>query len=594
MAKKKHKSKISIFKKYKSLILLPLGTVILLTLCVLIFGLGLERKLFESSLQGYIFDKNKTPITGASVCIENNCSTTGTDGFYHLQELKLGNHKISVSSAKHLNLIESIKIDNGINTLSVELTDATLAGLTIKLKDVGELQLTDLKLVLDDTELTEKISKIDANSIEIKLNEQKTGLYKFKLTSSYYVDEVVDLVVEADIENLYDITLEPASTFKVYVQNWLDSTPLSNTLVTLSNDVELNSNDEGMLTIDELSIYKKEILFRKDGFLRQTHILNILNPGINPDLTIKLVPEGKVTYVKETTLGKQIFLSNLDGSEPRQLTLDGINTNPWIDLKNEKVYFQKNQVDKASLVQWIDFLGDEIKTISTKTDQPIRKFDLVNYRKDIRIFLQENESETKIIKTNLDDNQETTLYDLSNRDLKETILSQDGNQLIFSFTSKSEENKTEEGIYTNNIRFNRTTNLLHFNTGDEKRVSQPKAINDDGDLLALTLDGELFTHSYSGEQIERITNDGLEKRTFNFQPETNNISYIRNIDGRKELVLIDTSSKVMKILAQTNTENFDYRWLNKDIFTYVIDGELWISSINNLDSPKMIEKAVTL
>ncbi|HRN85979.1 MAG TPA: hypothetical protein PK863_01495 [Candidatus Dojkabacteria bacterium] len=594
MPKKIHQSKTSVFKRYKSLILLPLGTVILLTLCVLIFGLGLDKRLFDSSLEGYIFDKNKNPIIGANVCIKDNCAITGNNGFYKIKELKLGNNKIIVTSDKHLNLIESITIDNGVNTLSVELTDATLANLTVTISDVSELQLNELKFLLDDKELIEKTSKIDEKTIELKLENKKTGLYKLTVVSSYYVDEVIDLIVEPDIENKYDIKLEPSSTFKIYIQNWLDSTSLANTQVTIGNDTELSTDDKGMLAINELSIYEEEFLIEKDGFLKQTYSLVNLHPGINPDLTIKLVPYGKITFVKETALGKQIFLSNYDGSEARQLTVDGMNTNPWIDEKNEKVYFLKNQVDKANIVHWVDFLGEETKLISTKTDQPARKLDLVNYRKDIRIFIRENESDSKIIKTNLDDNQESILYDLSNRELQDSLLSQDGNQFIFSFVSKEQSNLAEEGIYTNNIRFNRTTNLIKYNTGYEKRVSQPKAVNDDGNILALTLDGELFIHSYSGEQIERITNDNIEKSTFHFQPETNNITYIRNIEGKKELVLVDPFSKVMKILVQTDAESFDYRWLTKDIFNYVSNGELWISSVNNLESAKLVDKTVTL
>lgn len=594
MPKKIHQSKTSVFQRYKSLILLPLGTVILLTLCVLIFGLGLDKRLFDSSLEGYIFDKNKNPIIGANVCIQDNCAITGNNGFYKIQELKLGNNEIIVTSDKHLNLVESITIDNGVNTLSVELTDATLANLTVTMSDVSELQLNELKFLLDDKELTEKTSKIDEKSIELKLENKKTGLYKLKVASSYYVDEVIDLIVEPNIENKYDIKLEPSSTFKIYIQNWLDSTSLANTQVTIGNDTELSTDDKGMLAIDELSIYEKEILFEKEGFLKQIYTLVNLHPGINPDLTVKLVPDGKITFVKETALGKQIFLSNYDGSDAKQLTVDGMNTNPWIDERNEKVYFLKNQVDKASIVHWVDFLGEETKLISTKTDQPARKLDLVNYRKDIRIFIRETDSESKIIKTNLDDNQESILYDLSNRELQDSLLSQDGNQFIFSFVSKEQSNITEEGIYTNNIRFNRTTNLIKFNTGDEERVSQPKAVNDDGNILALTLDGELFIHSYSGEQIERITNDNIEKSTFHFQPETNNITYIRNIEGKKELVLVDPFSKVMKILVQTDAESIDYRWLTKEIFNYVSNGELWISSVNNLESAKLVDKTVTL
>ncbi|MCA9380481.1 carboxypeptidase regulatory-like domain-containing protein [Candidatus Dojkabacteria bacterium] len=594
MPMKKKKSIKSVFKKYNTLILFPLGTVILLTLCVIIFGLGLDSKLFDSSLEGYIFDVNKNPITGANVCIQSKCAVTEENGFYELRNLKLGNTELTVSSDRHLNLVEPIKIESGVNKLSVELTEATLANVLVTFKDIGGLQVNGFQVKLDNIELKENINPLDENTVELNLVDKKTGIYKLIISSDYYVNQEIDLVVEPEVENQYEIYLEPASNFKIYVQNWLDSSPIPNTNITVRKDHELSTDENGTIAIDDFSIYEKEILFNKDGFLKQVHVLKDLNPGINPDLTIKLVPDGKISFAKETPLGKQIFLSNFDGTESRQLTLDGENINPWIDEKNEKVYFTKIQVEKAGVVHWVDFLGDETKIISTKFEEPARKVDLINYRKDLRIFLRDIEGVSNLVKTNLDDSRESILYDLTDRELNETILSQDGNQLIFSFVGKNDSLKETEGIYSNNIRFNRTTNLLKFNTGEEKRISQPKAVNDDGNILALTLDGELFIHNYSGEQIERITNDSIEKSSFYFQPETNNITYIRTIEERKELVLVDPLSKEMKILTQTDTEAFDYRWLNKEIFNYVIDGELWISSINNLESAKSVGTSVTL
>ena len=593
MPKKKHQLNKSVFKKYNTLILLPLGTIILLTLCVIIFGLGLDSKLFDSSLEGYIFDVQKTPIAGADVCVQNRCVLTAENGFYQIPNLKLGNDEISVTSDKHLNLVESIKINSGVNTLSVELTAATLANVTVNFKDNNGLQISDLIIELEDKPITELAKNLDEKTWELKLVDKKTGLYKLNLESGYYVDQIIDLVIEPDIDNYYEINLEPASNFNINVQDWLNSTPLPNTRVSVRDDMEYITNENGLLSIEDFSVYENEILVSKDGFLKQTYPLTTLNPGVNPDLTIKLVPEGKITFVKETSLGKQIFLSNFDGSELHQLTLEGINTNPWVDQKNEKVYFLKNQIDKAGLVYWVDFLGDETKRISTKTDEPIRKIDLINYKKDLRVFLKDGET-TKIVKTNLDDTQESTLYDLvEGSEVKESILSEDGSQFIFSFVSNDEALKAEEGIYTNNIRFNRVSNLIKFNVGDEKRISQPRAVNDDDNRLALTIEGELFVHGYSGEEIVRITNDSLEKNSFYFQPETNNISYIRTIEGRKELVLVNPDSKEMKILAQTDVEGFDYRWITKDLFNYIVDGELWISSINNLELAKLVDSSVT-
>lgn len=591
---KKVKSIKSIFKKYNTLILLPLGTVILLFLCVIIFGFGLDSKLFDSSVEGYIFDINKKPISGAKVCVETKCVTTEDDGFYQLRNLKLGGSELTVSSDRHLNFVEPITIDSGVNNLSIELTEAALANVIVKFIDNSGLSIDGLKIELDKINQNEKINALNENSVELRLMDKKTGIYKLSISSEYYVDQTIDLVVEPEIENSYEIMLEPASNFTLYVQNWLDSKPISDTQITIGKQTDLSTDENGIQKINEFSIYEKELLFKKDGFLKQTHALTDLKPGMNPDLTIKLVPDGKITYVKDTSLGKQIFISNFDGSESRQLTLDGENTNPWIDEKNSKVYFTRTQIDKASLVHWVDYLGDEIKIISTKTDEPARQLDLINYKKDLRIFTKENNSETKLVKTNLDDSQESTLFDLTEGELTETILSQDGNQLIFSFTSKDESAKEDEGIYSNNIRYNRTTSLLKYNTGGEIRVSEPKAVNDDGNVLALTLEGELFIHDYSGEQIERITNDGIEKSAFNFQPESNNITYIRNLEGRKELVLVNPVSKEMKILTQTNSESFNYQWLSKEIFNYIIDGELWISSINNLESAKQVAKSVTL
>lgn len=604
MSKKNLKSKASIFKKYHTLILLPLGTVFLLTFCVVIFGLGLDSKFFDSTLSGYIFDRNKSPIVNAKVCIDEICVNTFENGFYELKDLDLGNNEIKVITDRYLDVTQSIKISNGENSFSLELTEASLANVTIKFSDLGGLKAENLNFKLESEDISNRVNMLDNSSLELKLFEKKTGLYKLHIQSEYYVDETIDLIVEPDIDNKYEITLEPASTIKIYVTDWLSSQPISKVTLNIGKEMEFETDDLGMVNLEELSIYENELYFTKEDYLKHKYTLSSITPGINPDLHINLTPEGKITFVKDTALGKQIFLSNFDGSELRQLTLEGNNSNPWIDSKNEKVFYLKSQPlpeendptigVKPGLVYWVDFLGEETKLISSEKDHPVRMMDLINYEKDIRIYTSLSEGTSKIMKTKLDDTGETTIYESMGSNIQDLILSPDANKLIFTINSTDSENQTNDGVYTTTLKFNRTVNLLKYNSGQEKRNFIPRTINKKEDVIVLTLDNEAFVNYNSRSGIERITNDKFEKYSFDFQNSSNNISFIRNSAEKKELLLINPETKELQTLVETNAQVFDYDWLSESIFTFITDGELWISTIDNLDSPKLVNNSVIL
>lgn len=571
--------KLGLRKQYDKLVLLPVGTVLILVLLVLIFGLGLDKKLTSSSVAGYIVDDFANPVVNALVCVDDKCISTSAIGYYKLDKLTSGDKEISISSLNHNNIQERIRLSRGANSLNLSLTPAELTNATIQLVSSEEvLHIDDVLVTLSDKAYS-PIS-IDPQKAEIILTDIKTGVYFLKIVSDYYIDQEVELVFEGGMENDFPVILHPAAEFHLNVVDWLNDSPLQNVDISVDDKTKPKTDVQGRLFLTEVPVNSKEIRLVKENYLPLALPIQNITPGENEDVTARLIPARKIAYTKTTVSGKQVFLSNYDGSGTRQLTTSGVNKEPWIDEENERVYYRTELEENRDSINYTDFFGEESELLSSKGVFEKRVVDLVDYHIDIRFFVEESEEgEFSLSTSRLDDSPLAQVLSAEKRNIKNLQYSRDGEHVVYQL-----DDDTERGIYYTSLRQNHTQKLLD-------QISQdvtPHAFSYDKKLLAVTIENDIFIYNFADDSLERLTSGNQEKSSIKFIPEQDEVSYLVT----QELFIIDIDSQET---LQLNTQDLpisEYRWEDTGVFSFLSNDDLYISSVKNSNSPQLVAKSV--
>ncbi len=563
MSKQKLLRKLGLNQKYENLILLPLGTVFLLIVFVMIFGLGLDKKLTSSSVSGYIVDTSSGPVDNALVCIENQCKSTSPIGYYRLTNLSPGEKEISVSSVNHNDITQRIRISRGGNSMSLSLTPAELTDAVIQISSIEEILKTeDLHIRISGNEYTPDF--VNPDNAEIRLDNFKTGMYFLEISSKYYIDQNVELVLEGGTENIFPIILEPATKFSLNILDWLNDEPINRVTVEVNGQIFGETTVQGRINLEEIPVGTKEIRLSKEGYLRQILKLENLSPGESPEITSKLIPDKKIVYTKSSASGKQVFLSNYDGSGKKQLTTSGINHNPWIDEQNERVYFSREVEDNRNSIHYIDFYGEETETLSSDEKFTKREIGIIDYKNDLRFYLEQNEEQNfSLFYSRLDDNSVKVIFKDRKSKLDNLLSSNDGSTVVYKFIDSEESREEEKGIFVTTTRFNRTRKILN-------QISQtaiPQAISDDNKYLAVTIENDIFIYNLSDKSLERVTSDTVAKTSIQFLPKQKALSYV--LEGK--LVILDPESQETELLSLEDVMISKYRWESLGVFSYRFD-----------------------
>lgn len=589
MPRKTILKRFGITKRYENLILIPVGTVVLLIFCVLLFGFGLDKQFMAGTAFGYIVDNLANPVSNAVICIEDHCVTSSKNGYFKLENIPVGEKQISISSQQHNDIHQKIFLSKGENPLNLSLTPAELASGIITLTSTKQDIFTDsLKVTLDDKYLTPEITE-NKQEAEIRLFDIKAGKYKLKLTSDYYMDQDIDIVFEPNIQNAFPIVLAPATALRITTLNWLDSSPLGQVTISIDSEVIGETNTQGVLLMPEISILTQEIKLKKDGYIQKILPLENLLPQETLEATTQLIPDRQIAYTRQNTLGNQIVISNYDGSNLKQLTTTGNNYEPWIDRVNQRVYFRKENENSRDSIQFSDYFGEDTKVLSNE-DLPKRLEDIVDYKNDIRFYIEEINPETKrLMSSKLDDSSQKELLLIENQEINNLINTRNPNLLIYGLKNTDEQILKPEGVYATTLRFNRTSKLLDSSI----RTAIPQAISDDNKYLALTIDNDIFLYTFADKSMVRLTSDNQVKTEVLFVPKQAQISYIQNKEDTTPLMLINILNRDISQISPSNTPISSYRWEDIDIFSYISEDHLYIVSLKNKEFPQLVTNSVS-
>ena len=565
---------------YPSLIIFPITTMLLLMLCVIIFGLGLDKSYARAKVNGYIISANTNPIANAVICIEETCTITSEEGYYELDNIKLGENSIIISSTNHLDIAQIVKISNGKNLLNFTLAPAEVTNANIVVTGELGIEHSDIKILINGKGYTPEIVNREAN---LNFVNYKTGIYEISISSNVYVDIKDELIFEPNVENVFTLKLEPSTSLSIQVKDWLSDKFIAEALISTGlNDIG-QTDKNGDSFIEEISIYTKSIKISKVGYLQREIPIESLN-GERSIIETTLIPEGKLVYRKQNSLGNQILLSNFDGSEYIQLTTRGENSIPVYDPKNSKVFYLKTQDEKSAIYYSDDKGVAEIEIQEFDTTKLSRN--TIDYINDLKVWIEEmDENKKSVFISSLNGENKKEIFKITDQVVSNMFLTSDSRFLIYG----RKNSQAEGNISQFNIRNGQYVNLLKYGTATVKRDYTPLLLTPDGKNLVLKSENKLYVYNFAIKRFISLTSTEFESENYKMQPETNNLSLIVTKDESMYIQLININSENIQEIKLDGKNINDYKWISKDILCYVTsENEVFIVSPENLENAQLV------
>jgi hypothetical protein len=308
------------FKNKKSLLLFLIGVLtacLVLVLIAVVFGL--DQKLINTSLSGYIYDENKSPIPDAQITFQGTELISDSDGYYNFSDIKYGTYDIKLQKNGYNEVTETLRISRFSNYKDFTMISTDFGELLVNfISSDSPINFTNFSVFLNDQQLN-----LSENN-NVNSGRILTGIYTLKIDSAYYKNIHLPVEIDSGTNNL-EIELHPASEIFAELKDLITGEDVVPDEVLLEIDnisKQLSDSEilENKIQISDILVPKGEIniLIRKNGYLNKK-ITMTLNSGINSLDNVYLTPNGRISQFNDDS--NQFTSSNFDLSEKRSTTV---------------------------------------------------------------------------------------------------------------------------------------------------------------------------------------------------------------------------------------------------------------------------------
>lgn len=525
--KRKSSTNKKVFEKRLIKIYAILAVLILFAVVpILLIVLGLDKKVFGSTINGTVTDDQGNQLEGVQVGIQEKMSQTDQNGYFQIEELKYGIYEISLSKNGYLDYREEIKLSRFDNKLNFQMQQLDFGEMTFDLEFDG------------DTFYSEGfVASINDQSLEVKSKQVLsgkliTGEYTLKIASPYYRDIDKDVDIKPGISQV-EIFLEPSADLLFVLKDYLTGEDIEADRIQISDNEEyVDIDEEGIsksqVSIKDIDISKVGIRVFKEKYKEYKNSID-LKQGTNSLDIVYLVPEGRFISVAEKDGQNVIRISDYNGENYSQVySSDKLcniveQSTSWGTAKCGNFYVSVTFSDASSNLSSLEgyenqyIYADMAKGAWIVVDNSLSKKITIISDKEYSFFeQQENVTSARIV----------------------------GSRVIFT---------SDSSIYTSDLN---GENINSVSDGSFKIVD----ISPDGSLsLLVNGDGQ-------GRNIWLLDNNSLEKRKVSFIPadyrdvqfiDNNNFVFIKSVSNRPILFRQSISSSTAgQIVDQVDQVRF--------------------------------------
>jgi len=311
--KKKKKN----LKKINLKLYIPLGMLIVVVLLggIVMVVMGLDKKYFGSSINGYVYNIHGQPVENMILEIADKATITDQYGYYSLAELDYGVVEVSLNKNGYLEYLEEIKLSKLKNKRNFTVTPLDHGQIDYKLFFEENIFYAGEFEILLNNEVVEL-----GNSYEFSTGELTIGKYNLKIKSPYYqnIDTQIEIIAGENNEN---INLELRGDLRVELVDFLkgNDSDIEADRIQISDggayvDIDDKFVDENKLDILDLEVGDKVKLkvFKEKYYTLEKEIT--IEPGINSLGQMSLVPEGSIIKVVLVNEEYKVQSVSYDGS----------------------------------------------------------------------------------------------------------------------------------------------------------------------------------------------------------------------------------------------------------------------------------------
>lgn len=585
---------------------------------LIVMGLGYDARIFPSSLEGTISNKQSDPVINAQVCAQEKCTTTNDSGEFILNSLVYGEASIEINAEFYNDTTTTITLNRGENNKNFTVESSGVGDLT------GTIESSNNNLLTEDLSITlgnEEVLLSDTG--EFNLKNYPAGEYKLSINSPNYINQEISVGVKEG-KNVSDpVVLEPAVNIEFKVRNWLTKQFISNAGITEEvTEENYTSTDNGTVVIENLPLDEDiKLTVNKEGYLTKVIKPNDLVQGFNELKIQTLIPEGKIVYTSSRTGDTNIFASNYDGSDEDQVTNTGGIRSYYYNQTADKVYFGSTheQVQKDGQTQTlyysINLDGSSLVQLSPNSYgyQPIanESIDLQSLTRTATIVTGLDDDppyNTSLFVDGLDKSTLTSsFFDVKGAYYSPYIFSDDGNHLVVNLSDFNSSFPKENGdrsygywrsswelgayyLNTNNSQIKfieprrdsdgnyRSYRFFDFSSGNSRILYS--TYNQD------TNTEDLWVRDIVSNSASQLTTTSTSEFSAKFSPNDEHISFLSSRDN-VNLYIIEANGSNEKLIAE-NVSSYD--WINDDLIRFTNAEGLYIVDISKQRNQKLVTK----
>jgi Tol biopolymer transport system component len=343
---------------YKTMFVLLAVIVLCLSSIAISMITSIDTALIKPSLQGTITATDTSePIAGVLINMyqvisgeSNEISvtreplatfTTDASGKYSFGNLNIGRYVLEFSSDEYENQAVEVAVSrsflNYTNTRDFQLTPTGIATIKGKIvvSDNASYDFADDRIVIAEKEYA---LELDGS---FNITDAETGTNTFYFKSSNYIDVERALDLELGTNDLGEIQVEPAGDIVGMLQSWLREELVLDMQITVETVdpkfVTINSNGEFRVR-DLVPTRSYRVRFSHPDYVNRDYEIGITQ-GDNAVFGLRIVENGMVPFQRRTDDGLQIFISEFDGGNTKQLTTERRTEAYGEFLKGNTVYF---------------------------------------------------------------------------------------------------------------------------------------------------------------------------------------------------------------------------------------------------------------
>jgi len=363
--KKENKKKN--FKKINLKVYIPLGIVIVGVLLggIVMIVMGLDKKYFGSTINGYVYDSNRQAVEGVMLKVIDKTAVTDSYGYYSILELDYGLAEISLSKNGYVDVTKEIKIGKLQNNRNFTITPLEYGKIDYKLSFEDNLFYAgEFEILLNNEPV-----QLD-NSYGFSTEEVTIGKYNLKIKSPYYqnIDKQIEVVSGDNSEEIY---LELRGDLRAELVDFLQDNGkgIKADRIQISDggafiDVNDNYVDKNKLDILDLEVGDKIKLkvFKEKYYTLEKEIT--IEPGINSLGQMGLVPKGSIIKVvlidgqykvQAVSYDGRVFVEVLSSSNMCSV-YKHLDTVGYVTCANT-LYKISNDTEKSKILEQYDISG---------------------------------------------------------------------------------------------------------------------------------------------------------------------------------------------------------------------------------------------